>query len=274
MPTTTDRPRQGPARRRPRYQEIAADLQRRINAGDFPDRRVPTQEELELAYDTSTSTIRSAVKQLIDIGVVERRHGSGTYVVERDLITIHVTLTENLSRRRQLAGLTGVDSWSSDILQSGHTPHQRFECLNVADDRVTALLDVPAGEPLVMRRCWRSIDGVPASIETGYFPRWLVDQLPELALPNDIAQGTTLWVSERGHPMVHHSDTVLARLVTADEARFFDSPPGFVTLERCRVSYGSGPDWRPLRVMDTSYRADMHQLRFEIPGDGDVAGPT
>lgn len=273
MLMTADPPTRGHAGRRlPRYREVALDLQRRIDAGGFPGGKLPSQEELELEYETSTSTVRQAVKVLIDIGVVERRHGSGTYVVERQLVTIHVTLTENLSRRRRVAGLTGVDSWSSDIVESGHTPHQRFECLNVAaDQRVAGILGVAVNDPLVVRRCWRCIDGVPASVETSYFPRWLVDELPELALPNDITEGTTLWVSRHGHEMKHHSDTVLARLVTEDESRFFESPPGFVALVRSRLSYD--PSWRPLRLMDTSYRADMHQLRFEVPGDGEVEGP-
>lgn len=272
MLMTADPPRGHTGRRQPRYREIAADLQRRIGAGDFTGGRLPSQEDLETEYDTSTSTIRAAIKQLTDIGLVERRRGSGTYVVERQLVTIHVTLTENLSRRRRVAGLTGVDSWSSDIVESGHDPHQRFECLNAAaDQRVAAILGVNIDDPLVVRRCWRCIDGVPASVETSYFPRWLVDELPALAAPHDIAQGTTLWISEHGHPMIHHSDTVLARLVNDDEAGFFQAPPGFVALVRSRISYD--PGWRVLRFMDTAYRADMHQLRFEVPADGEIPGP-
>jgi DNA-binding GntR family transcriptional regulator len=272
MLMTVDPPRAPTSPRRARYLEIAEDLQRRIRAGDFPTGKLPSQAEHERDYRTSTVTVRAAVKQLVKIGIVESRQGSGTYVLQRDLVTIHVTLTENLSRRRRVAGLTGVDSWSSDIVESGHDPHQRFECLNVAaDQRVADILDVHVDDPLVVRRCWRCIDGVPASIETSYFPRWLVNELPELAAPHDIAQGTTLWISDNGHPMAHHSDTVLARLVTDDEASFFEAPPGFVTLVRSRVSYD--PDWRVLRLMDTSYRADMHQLRFEVPADGEVEGP-
>jgi GntR family transcriptional regulator len=113
---------------------------------------------------------------------------------------------------------------------------------------------------------------VPASIETSYFPRWLVTELPRLAEPHDIDEGTTLWVSENGHPMVWHDDVVLARGLNRDEVMFFGASTALGALVRTRVSFGS--DGRVLRLMDSVYRSDMYQLRFGIPGDGNQEGPA
>lgn len=257
----------------PLYVRISDDIQTRIEAGGYPNGKLPSQGALVREYRSSPGTVRAAVKRLMDRGLVDRRHGSGTYILTRQPITIHVTQTEDLTRRRRMAGLTGVDSWSTDIQEAGRRPSQRFECLNVAADPTVAdVLDVNVGATVVVRRCWRYVDDVAASIETSYFPGWLVAELPELAAPHDITEGTTLWISEHGHPMVWHDDVVLARALTRDEAVFFGSSTALGALARTRVS--TGGDRRVLRYMVSVYRSDMYQLRFGIPGDGNQEGPT
>jgi GntR family transcriptional regulator len=255
-----------PGRKGAIYQRIADDLLERIGAGEFPPgTKLPTEHQLMEQYGASSTTVRQAVKALATGGVVETRHGAGSFVVERKLLSIYATHTEDLDRRR---GITAQDAWSSDVLDAGRQPHQRFECLNVpARPDVAEVLGVEPDEALVMRRCWRSVDGTPASIETGLFPAWLVAELPELASPHDIAQGTTLFVSENGHPMTLHQDHLSARPFTREEANFFEAPPGVQGLIRIRVSF-EAPEGPVLRYMETVYRSDLHEVVYDVPGQG------
>lgn len=255
-----------PRRRGAIYQQIADDLMQRITDGEFPPGgRLPTELQLMERYQASSTTVRAAVKALASAGAVETRHGAGTFVVERRLLTINATHTEDLDRRK---GITAQDSWSTDVLGAGRQPHQRFECLNVpATTEVAALLGVEVGEALVMRRCWRSVDGTPASTETSLFPRWLVEELPGLASPHDIDQGTTSYVAEHGHPMTFHRDHLSARPFRREESHFFEAPPGVVGLIRSRVSFNE-PGGRVLRYMETVYRSDMHEVIYDVAGRG------
>jgi GntR family transcriptional regulator len=255
-----------PHRRGAIYQQIADDLLERITGGEFPPgSRLPTEHQLMDHYRASSTTVRGAVKAIAAAGVVETRHGAGSFVVDRLLLSIYATHTEDLDRRE---GITAQDSWSTDVLDAGRAPHQRFECLNVpATASAAAVLGVEVDDALVKRRCWRSVDGAPASIETSLFPRWLVEALPELASPHDIRQGTTSYVAKHGHPMTLHQDHLSARPFTREEALFFEAPPGVVGLIRDRVSFDE-PGGRVLRYMETVYRSDMHEVVYDVAGRG------
>ncbi len=62
------------------YRTIANELQDRINAGEWqPGERMPTESELVAEFGVNRLTVRQALAQLQQTGVVEIRHGSGTY---------------------------------------------------------------------------------------------------------------------------------------------------------------------------------------------------
>jgi len=253
------------------YRAVADKLLARIDKGEFPPgSRLPTEPKLMKEYGVSSTTVRSAVRELATAGIVETRHGSGTYVIERRLLSINATHTEDLNRRH---GITAQDSWSTDILDAGRVPAQRFECLNVpASPLIAEILNVEPDSTVIMRRCWRTVDGVPASIEASQFPLWLVEAIPQLASPHDIAQGTTSYVADQGHPMTFHRDHVSARPLTRDEAHFFEAPAGVMALVRLRISFDQ-PGGRVLRVMETVYRSDMHEVVYDVAGSGNTRHP-
>lgn len=254
--------------RRVAYQRVAEDLMTRIAAGEFPaGSRLPTEPQLMAHYGVSSTTARSAVRMLSTLGMVETRHGSGTYVIERQTLRINATQTEDLDRR---AGVTSQDSWSTDVLAAGRKPGQEFECKIVpAGVRHADLFEVQVDSPLVLRQCWRSVDGIAASVESGYYPQWLTVAVPELALPHDIVQGTTSFLAEQGYPMLWHQDHLSARPPTREEIDFFRPPVGMSVLVRLRISYDRRGG-RVLRIMETAYRSDMHEVVYDVAGRGNT----
>mgnify|MGYP000529435410 FL=1 len=63
------------------YQNIINLLKNRLNSaiyniGDL----LPSEKELAELYDVSRNTLRKALKTLEEEGMIERRHGSGTYL--------------------------------------------------------------------------------------------------------------------------------------------------------------------------------------------------
>jgi DNA-binding LacI/PurR family transcriptional regulator len=68
----------------PLYQQVAADLRRRIVAGALPvGARVPPHRELARLYDVSLITINKALAGLVSEGVLHSRVGRGTFVAVR-----------------------------------------------------------------------------------------------------------------------------------------------------------------------------------------------
>ena len=63
------------------YRSIANQLQDRINAGEWPPgKRMPTEAALAAEFGVNRLTIRQALAQLRQIGAIDIRQGSGTYV--------------------------------------------------------------------------------------------------------------------------------------------------------------------------------------------------
>jgi DNA-binding GntR family transcriptional regulator len=69
---------------RPRYQRVADDLTKRIGSGRYPvGGYLPTEMELCEQYGISRHTVREALRQLRDAGLISRRRRVGTEVVAR-----------------------------------------------------------------------------------------------------------------------------------------------------------------------------------------------
>jgi GntR family transcriptional regulator len=67
----------------PMYQQIAAELERRISAGEYErGRPFTSQARICAEFEVSPRTAISAIKVLADAGLVQSVPGKGTYVVE------------------------------------------------------------------------------------------------------------------------------------------------------------------------------------------------
>lgn len=65
----------------PRYRAIAADLAAKIHAGQYaPGAALPAQRELSTAYGVTLMTLRQALRQLSDEGLIVQQAGRGTFV--------------------------------------------------------------------------------------------------------------------------------------------------------------------------------------------------
>jgi GntR family transcriptional regulator len=71
------------APRTPKYQAIAAELTERIRGGELPPgSALPPQKELSASYGVTLATLRQALRQLEDDGLVSQQRGRGTFVAE------------------------------------------------------------------------------------------------------------------------------------------------------------------------------------------------
>lgn len=65
--------------------EVTERLSEKIRAGEWPvGGRIPTEPQLVEAFGVGRNTVREAVRALVHAGVLERRQGSGTYVLSTD----------------------------------------------------------------------------------------------------------------------------------------------------------------------------------------------
>lgn len=65
-----------------KYLQLATELQAEISRGTFPD-KLPTEKELAEAYQVSRQTVRQALEHLVNLGLIEKRQGSGSRVLDK-----------------------------------------------------------------------------------------------------------------------------------------------------------------------------------------------
>jgi GntR family transcriptional regulator len=84
-----------------RYLEIAADLRKRVEAGEFSAGGVlPSEADLTRAYGASRVTVRRALESLREVGLIDSRQGFGWFVaVDR----VRQNLAQLSTIERQLA---------------------------------------------------------------------------------------------------------------------------------------------------------------------------
>jgi DNA-binding LacI/PurR family transcriptional regulator len=67
----------------PKYRFVSETLRQAIVSGEYgPGKRLPSEAQLVRRFDASRMTVVRAVKELQQLGLVERRVGSGTYVTK------------------------------------------------------------------------------------------------------------------------------------------------------------------------------------------------
>lgn len=92
----------------PMYYQIINQLREKIETGEYTvDSALPPERELVEAYDVSRMTIRQAILELVNEGILVRRRGIGTFVappkIEQALSSL-TSFTEDMAQRGMKAG--------------------------------------------------------------------------------------------------------------------------------------------------------------------------
>ncbi|QKG18939.1 GntR family transcriptional regulator [Actinomadura verrucosospora] len=209
-----------------------------------PGDALPSERRLVEDLGVSRPTLRQAVDGLVAEGLLERRHGSGTYVAE-PRIAVPLTMT----------------SFTEDMIRRGMKPGGRVLSFRTetAGARIGRRLALsPAEEVFTIRRL-RLADGATMAIETLYLPRALMP-----GLRRDVLEGRSFYDLLRGAGIVIASgtETIEPTVVTAEEAAELDVPvhtPAFLFERVTRDE-----DGRPLEYVRSLYRGDRYRLELDL----------
>jgi len=246
-----------------RYREIADDLRRRMDGGEFPPgSRLPTYDELRVHYSTGRGTIGSAVDVLEAEGRVRPLKKVGLIVLDP---AQREPLAADGPMRRDHDGRLGELAW---IPLAPPVIERR-----PADPELAAALAVPAGEPVtvidvVLARAGQDpseggqgAEQAPAALESWLLPGWLAvqDHIAALQRSPELLERE---FARAGHGPVRWSELTDGRLPAPAEAktlRISERTP----LLTFRVRADSA-DGRPLSVCETRVSADRFHLRREL----------
>lgn len=156
----------------PLYQQIANDLRGRIERGVYrAGAKIPTEPELSQLYAVSRITVRKAIENLVDAGLLIKRQGKGTFVCEPARKPIV----------REAWGSNDVVGFSASCRSNGLVPGARVlrcECVGVPEELQSFFGD-DGSEGLIAIDRVRTADGQPVMVEYNLFPRRALEFLME-----------------------------------------------------------------------------------------------
>jgi GntR family transcriptional regulator len=258
----------------PVYRQIAEKLRRDIESGQLRSGdQLPTEKELTASWNASRSTVRDAIKQLTDLGLVSPRPGQGTFVNEK----ITPILTD-LSATHDLG--TGENARHYiDVRRQHRTPLSTSPRVEIQAPRpvVARELQLRPGTQVVSRHQRRFADDRPYSLQTSFYSMELVTGpgARRLIEATDVPEGTIQYLrDEFGIEQVGYRDVITVRTPNLTEAEFFKLPEdGTVAVfENFRTSYDQGG--KPIRITITVYPVDRNQFVINVPAHAGQAFAT
>jgi GntR family transcriptional regulator len=158
----------------PLYIQIQETLKEMIDGADFVSGdQIPSERELADKMQVSRMTARRAVESLIEIGILERRSTSGTFVREPKIVR-NISSDSIQSLTRQIQGEGGVPG--SKLLS--------FKVMR-GPKKVSEFLNLRVGMEVYCIKRLRLTNNVPFCIETSYLPFALFPDLTREMLSGD-----------------------------------------------------------------------------------------
>lgn len=215
-----------------------------IDRGLAPHEKLPTERELADEFDISRLTVRRALDQLENDGLVYRVQGAGTFVSEQR-ITKSFELT----------------SFSEDMRARGFTPGSlsvRSEVVP-AGARIGYVLNLSPADPVVHLERVRTANDAPMCFEHSYLPEKLVPHLTER-----LGNHSLYDVLERAFELrVERADQVIkATVLEPDVAALLQAPPFSPAFLVTRAGFDARG--RAIEYAESLYRADRYDYQLSV----------
>ena len=215
MPLSVELDRSSPV---PLYYQLAQAIEAAIREGELaPGDRFENELALAKRLTLSRPTTRRAIQELVDKGLLVRKRGVGTQVVQNP---VH--------RRVELTSLF------DDLARAGQEPTTQLLDYHIGspDEEVASELNVADGHEVVSIHRLRRASGEPLALMMNYLP---VEIAPE---PEELEKsGLYQSLRARGVHIRLARQRIGARGATRAEARLLDEKPGAPLLTMNRTAF-------------------------------------
>lgn len=145
----------------PLYQQLIEELSKYISDEKLlPGDQILTEPEISQKYGVSRATVRQAIQELVNAGVLVKLHGKGTFLAEPKV----------------KMNVNSFGSFSSMAQEQGFRPSTEILCfqeLPDPGDKIRKRLALSDGDRVIYLNRLRYLDENPALIEKTYIPKKL-----------------------------------------------------------------------------------------------------
>ncbi len=226
------------------YAQIAEQLRQDILHHFNPGDGLPSESDLAQRFGVNRHTLRRAVDELVEAGMLERRHGLGVFVLDHQLdyqIGHGTRFTENLAAMGLMA--------ENRILRK-----QTLEAI----PRVAERLQMTEGSKVHWIETLRLVDERPMCVISHFLP---AQRFPHLMDDYEHDSLHAFLQSHHGCQLRRTESLVTAVLPQGDDAKSLGMPQNRPVLRVKSVNVDER-DGAPVEYAITRFRADRIQLRI------------
>lgn len=233
----------------PPYLRLKDQIAAGVADGSYkPHSKLPSQRELGEEFGVSHMTVRRAINELIQEGLIYARAGTGLFVAEP----------------RQAAELGPLIGFTEDMRMRGmvatsRTLDKRFV---PASALLADVLDVVAGQPVLFLRRLRMADGEPMAVQNAYLPAAMFPGLADEDF-DSVSLYELLFARYgiRGHGS---RSSAGAKLASEEEAALLGLRPPAALLATEQITIRK--DGKPIECVQSLYRGDRYQMQLTPHG--------
>lgn len=228
---------------KPLYQIVVESILGEISTGQLAaDQRIPSEHELCQIYSVGRNTIRRAISELVNDGVLRTVPGVGTFVVDNRLDKTAEYLYGFTQEMRMLGKMV-----KSQVLEAKIIP---------ADAFLSRRLQIQLGAEVVFLNRIRLMDDEPTAIERSYLPHELCPGILDYDFSSASLYETLSSVYDKRPD--HAEQVIEASLATPEVCHLLGlAAPAVVFVFRRETRMASG---RVIEYVDSEVRAD--RFRF------------
>lgn len=229
----------------PVYKQISESLRQEVQnlykAGDI----LPAEAELAKRYNVNRHTLRHAVDELVEDGLVIRQHGKGTFVLAPTIdyvIGANTRFTENLES-------LGVTT-QSRVLRKQIIP---------ARGGVAEKLQIEEGTKVIFLETLREVDSKPFCISSHFLP---LERVPEVF---ESYQSSSLhaFLETKCSVKIKRTESLISAVTPlADDALQLKMPRNMPAL-RVKSLNVEMDSLKPIEYVVTRFRGDTAQLSIQ-----------
>lgn len=216
-------------------------LKSEILQGDFCE-KIPSERELIIRFEVSRATVRKAISELVRDGVLEKKHGKGTFI----------------SHRPVEEWLGNLSTYNEIIDNMGMKPSTRLLYQGVEDS--SGIVSMLGEDKLYVIERLRFADNVPIAVEKQYYPLEIGLELAKFDLNHavlydllELSLGIKLWEAEQ---------IISSALPTKHEAVNLDISENNGVLVTERITYD--PEGNAVEYLRGVFREDMYAFRINL----------
>ncbi len=229
----------------PRYVQLRKRIEEGIEAGLLvPSAPLPPERELAAMTELSRVTVRKAIHELVERGVVVQRQGSGSFVTDttprvQQSLSRLTSFSEDMTRR----GLISASKW----LERG---------IFMPSPEEAVALGLASGDEVARLGRLRLAGDRPMAIERASLP---LDVLPNPAIVTDSLYEA---LETRGKRPVRALQKISAVNIDGRDAELLGVAPAEAGLKIERTSYL--PEGRVVEFTRSIYRGDAYDFVAEL----------